>query len=165
MRRLARCLLAALLASAFAAPVLANPPPVKAPPVVTSLPTLTFVPTVWEVSISGHAPIRHPVPNPPTLPTVADAKEYALEQLGSVQFACLDSIAQGESKWNPYAWNKRGSGAYGIPQAWPATKMASAGADWRTNPVTQVRWMIAYVNAKYGSACGGAAYRAVHGRY
>lgn len=51
--------------------------------------------------------------------------------------------------------------AYGIPQANPGTKMASAGSDWRTNPFTQIRWMIGYVNAKFGSECN-AAYNRIH---
>ena len=57
------------------------------------------------------------------------------------------------------------SGAYGIPQALPGTKMASAGADWRTNPVTQIRWMISYVNGRYGGWQGAKAYWDAHGNY
>ncbi|MBR2659277.1 G5 domain-containing protein [Candidatus Saccharibacteria bacterium] len=57
------------------------------------------------------------------------------------------------------------SGAYGIPQALPGTKMASAGSDWRTNPVTQIRWMISYVNGRYGGWQGAKAYWDAHGNY
>ena len=166
MRRLARCLLAALLASAFAAPVLANPPPVKAPIVTVVLAPMR----ASAVALPAQAAIHYQ--SAPTVvaatgldlpPTVAAAKEYALEQLGAVQYGCLNSIVMAESKWQ-MVWNARGSGAYGIPQAWPASKMASAGADWATNPVTQVKWMLQYVR-KYGSACGAWAYWQAHGRY
>lgn len=60
----------------------------------------------------------------------------------------LDLINK-ESRCNPYSRNVY-SGAYGIPQALPGNKMASAGADWETNPVTQIRWMIGYVTKRYG---------------
>lgn len=55
--------------------------------------------------------------------------------------------------------------AYGLPQADPGTKMASAGSDWRTNPMTQIRWMIGYVNSKFGSECNAAHSRIVYGTY
>ena len=57
------------------------------------------------------------------------------------------------------------SGAYGIPQALPGDKMASAGADWQSNPVTQVRWMIGYVNSTYGGACAALAHENTVGTY
>jgi hypothetical protein len=69
------------------------------------------------------------------------------------QFGCLDSLWERESHWNPSAMNPS-SGAYGIPQALPGSKMASAGADWRTNPVTQIRWGLGYIADRYGSPCG-----------
>lgn len=69
------------------------------------------------------------------------------------QFGCLDSLWQKESGWNPYAQNPSSS-AYGIPQSLPGSKMASAGADWRTNPATQIRWGLGYIKARYGSPCG-----------
>ena len=62
----------------------------------------------------------------------------------------LKSLWMGESGWNPRALNQS-SGAYGIPQSLPASKMASAGADWRTNPATQIRWGLAYIRSVYGS--------------
>lgn len=55
--------------------------------------------------------------------------------------------------------------AYGIPQAFPGTKMASAGPDWRTNPETQLRWMIDYCRGRYGSVCGAAYHRRAYGTY
>ena len=97
-------------------------------------------------------------------PTVKQAKAYALERLGRHEYACLDAIFTRESHWNTKAYNKR-SGAYGIPQAVPGSKMASAGKDWRTNPITQTKWGIRYVQRKYGSACAAWAHTRQYGWY
>jgi len=71
---------------------------------------------------------------------------------GEDQFACLVALFNRESHWNVYAANP--SGAYGIPQALPGSKMASAGADWATNPATQIAWGLGYISARYGDPCG-----------
>jgi murein DD-endopeptidase MepM/ murein hydrolase activator NlpD len=68
------------------------------------------------------------------------------------QFTCLDKLWIKESQWNYRAQNPS-SGAYGIPQALPGTKMASAGSDWRTNPVTQIEWGLDYIADRYGTPC------------
>jgi hypothetical protein len=136
-----------------------NDPP--SPPLPTAAPVVRPRPTV------GPAPSykARPTATPRTYqPTVADAKAYALAVLGPTQFACLDQIAIHESHWNPFDLN-RSSGAYGIPQAVPGSKMAWAGADWRTNPVTQVKWMIHYVDGRYGSACQAWAFWQTHRWY
>jgi hypothetical protein len=73
------------------------------------------------------------------------------------QFSCLDALWAKESGWNPKARNP-GSGAFGIPQALPAGKMSSAGADWATNPATQIRWGLRYIADVYGSPCGAWAH-------
>jgi hypothetical protein len=70
----------------------------------------------------------------------------------SDQFGCLDSLWTKESNWTVNADNPTSS-AYGIPQALPGSKMASAGADWATNPVTQIRWGLGYIQDRYGSPC------------
>jgi len=108
-----------------------------------------------------------PVPWPsasiaPT-PTVAEAKAYARKRLGSWHYSCLDAIATRESHWNPLAHNRR-SGAHGIGQALPWTKMRRFGPDAYRNPVTQVKWMIVYVE-KYGSACGAWSFWQRNGWY
>jgi hypothetical protein len=72
---------------------------------------------------------------------------------GLDQFPCLDKLWAKESGWNYRAMN-RGSGAYGIPQALPGKKMASAGADWKTNPATQIKWGLGYIKGRYKSPCG-----------
>ncbi|OCI32646.1 aggregation-promoting factor C-terminal-like domain-containing protein [Oerskovia enterophila] len=71
---------------------------------------------------------------------------------GSEQFACLDKLWTKESKWDSSATNPS-SGAFGIPQSLPASKMASAGADWRTNPATQITWGLNYIAGSYGTPC------------
>jgi hypothetical protein len=71
---------------------------------------------------------------------------------GDKQYACLDELWIKESNWNYRASNKQ-SGAHGIPQALPATKMDSAGTDWRTNPVTQISWGLRYIEVRYETPC------------
>jgi hypothetical protein len=97
--------------------------------------------------------------------TIAPAtpREAAMSMLAnfgwsSDQFSCLDELWNSESGWNPYATNST-SGAYGIPQALPAEKMASAGADWRTNPVTQIEWGLDYIRQSYGTPCSAWAFK------
>ena len=68
------------------------------------------------------------------------------------QFQCFSNIVSHESGWNPSATNAS-SGAYGLVQALPGSKMASAGADWKTNPTTQIKWGVDYMNSRYGSPC------------
>lgn len=68
------------------------------------------------------------------------------------QYSCLVALWSKESGWNHFAMN-RSSGAYGIPQALPGEKMASAGPDWATNPETQIRWGLGYIEGRYGNPC------------
>ena len=75
---------------------------------------------------------------------------------GSDQFTCLNRLWTKESHWNYRARNKK-SGAHGIPQALPATRMESISSDWRTNPVTQIRWGLRYIEARYMSPCAALA--------
>ncbi len=82
----------------------------------------------------------------------------------SDQFGCLDSLYTRESNWNVYADNPTSS-AYGIPQALPGSKMSSAGADWATNPVTQITWGLGYIQDRYGSPCGAWGHSQSHGWY
>ena len=66
-------------------------------------------------------------------------------------------LVQRESNWNPTAQNPS-SGAYGIPQSLPGSKMASVGSDWRTNPATQITWGLNYISGRYGTPCGALAH-------
>jgi hypothetical protein len=78
---------------------------------------------------------------------------------------CLNELWTRESNWRDDVWNTQGSGAYGIPQARPASKMASAGPDYMTDPATQVRWGIRYIRAAYGSPCNAWAQETASGGY
>ncbi|MFT4215371.1 MAG: transglycosylase SLT domain-containing protein [Microbacterium sp.] len=81
------------------------------------------------------------------------AKTMAAEKYGwgDDEFACLVALWKKESGWRVNAASS--SGAYGIPQALPGSKMASAGDDWETNPATQIKWGLKYINGRYGSPC------------
>ena len=83
---------------------------------------------------------------------------------GSGQFGCLQSLWNAESGWNPSASNPI-SGAYGIPQALPGSKMASAGPDWQTNPATQIKWGLGYIQSVYGSPCAAWSHEQSAGWY
>ena len=97
-------------------------------------------------------------------PLAAGSVQAAAQAIFGSQYSCAAWIIVRESGWNTYATNPY-SGAYGIPQALPGSKMASAGADWQTNPVTQLRWMASYVSSSYGGACGAQAFWEAHGAY
>lgn len=81
------------------------------------------------------------------------------------QWLCLAKLWSRESGWVPTKKNYAGSGAYGIPQALPGSKMASAGDDWLTNPATQIRWGMGYVDGRYGSPCAALAHSDNEGWY
>jgi hypothetical protein len=91
-------------------------------------------------------------------PDPGTAQSYAYSELPafgfsqSTQWSCLDELWQQESSWIYDAENA--SGAYGIPQALPASKMASAGSDYLTDPDTQIRWGLGYITDVYGTPCG-----------
>jgi hypothetical protein len=96
-------------------------------------------------------------------------QQIAMAMLGSYgwsssQFSCLDSLWNQESGWNAGAANPS-SGAYGIPQALPGSKMASAGSDWQTSAATQIRWGLGYIQGTYGSPCGAWAHEEADGWY
>ncbi len=75
---------------------------------------------------------------------------------GESQWRCLNLLWEGESAWKHTAENSS-SGAYGIPQSLPASKMAKFGADYRTNPITQIKWGLWYIEQSYGSPCGAGS--------
>jgi len=102
-------------------------------------------------------------PDPGTAQAIAYSM-LASMGLGDDQYGCLVALWNRESHWNVYASNSS-SGAYGIPQALPGEKMASAGADWATNPATQVAWGIGYIQSRYGDPCGAWAHSEEVGWY
>jgi hypothetical protein len=89
-----------------------------------------------------------------------------LSQYGwsSDQMSCLEPLWDGESGWNVHADNPTSS-AYGIPQALPGSKMASAGSDWADNAATQIKWGLGYIQSSYGSPCGAWSFKQGHGWY
>ncbi|MFF8773951.1 lytic transglycosylase domain-containing protein [Kitasatospora sp. NPDC015120] len=91
-------------------------------------------------------------------------REIAAQIVPAGQLQCFNNIVSRESSWNVTATNPS-SGAYGLVQALPGSKMASAGADWRTNPVTQIKWGLTYMNSRYGSPCGAWAFWQSHHWY
>ena len=98
-----------------------------------------------------------------------DPREIAQALLGEFgfsqsEFGCLDSLWTRESGWNVSADNPSSS-AYGIPQALPGEKMSSAGSDWATNPATQIRWGLGYIQDRYGSPCGAWGHSESYGWY
>lgn len=112
--------------------------------VPTSTPTQTQVPAqVPAKSVTAQAPVR----------PVSSNKQDLMAQAGISQsdWSYVDSIISRESGWRHTIWNSTGSGAYGLCQALPGAKMASAGADWQTNPVTQLRWCHGYAIGRYKS--------------
>ncbi|MCI4656969.1 phospholipase [Cryobacterium zhongshanensis] len=83
---------------------------------------------------------------------------------GSGEFSCLSQLWQRESGWNYAAYNSS-SGATGIPQALPGSKMASAGSDWATNAATQISWGLGYIKSAYGTPCSAWAHSESFGYY
>lgn len=81
------------------------------------------------------------------------------------EFECLYRLWSRESGWDELKWNRAGSGAYGIGQALPASKMAPYGADYMTSALTQVRWGLAYIAARFGSPCGAWQHSQAYGWY
>jgi hypothetical protein len=96
--------------------------------------------------------------------TTAQVQAMAQQIVGSGQYMCFSNIVTRESGWNYTAVNPS-SGAYGLVQANPGTKMASVASDWRTNPATQIKWGLNYMNSRYGSPCDAWEYWQVHHFY
>ncbi|WP_288784351.1 lytic transglycosylase domain-containing protein [uncultured Microbacterium sp.] len=122
-------------------------------------------PTAVEESSTASAAWTPPFVSPD--PGTAQAVAYSMVQergWGDEEFACLVALWSKESGWRVNAYNS-GSGAYGIPQALPGNKMASAGADWETNPATQVAWGLGYISGRYGTPCGAWGHSQSSGWY
>ncbi len=101
---------------------------------------------------------------------VTDPREMAEQILdnkfgyGADQFSCFDWIISHESNWDVHAQNAS-SGAYGLPQSLPGSKMASVASDWRDNPATQIIWGAKYMKDRYGSPCGAKSHWESAGNY
>jgi hypothetical protein len=145
--------------------------PLRTPSVTLNGPTPTATPSPSTIStyfLAGQtlpAPTPVPTPKPTPIPdTVANARAWVRSRLASSQFACVDALWWSESRWNPRAVNAT-TGAYGIPQSYPAEKMAAEGRNWRTSPRTQVVWGLSYIALRYGTACQAWNFRLANGWY
>ena len=116
------------------------------------------------------APQLTPSPTPTTPAASGSPRQIAQAMmLGSLgwsasQFSCLNPLWAHESGWRVTASNAS-SGAYGIPQALPGSKMASAGPDWQTNATTQIKWGLQYIKGTYGSPCAAYSHEQATGWY
>jgi resuscitation-promoting factor RpfB len=102
-------------------------------------------------------------PDPGTAQRIAYNMLSSFGWAPGTYYSCLNNIYTRESGWRYNAENA--SGAYGIPQALPGSKMASAGADWMTNPATQIKWGLGYIQERYGDPCSAWSYWEAHGYY
>jgi hypothetical protein len=138
--------------------LVANPKPATSPAASSSLGSSSS-----GTGTGGSNPVVNmPAPDPGT------ARSIGFNMLASFGFAtsqwgCLDDLWNQESDWVYNAENA--SGAYGIPQALPGSKMASAGADWQTNPTTQIDGGLGYIKSTYGTPCGAWAHEEADGWY
>jgi hypothetical protein len=133
---------------------------------VVGAPKVSTAPPVSSLDVGGGGGAAPIVPSAP--PDPGTAQKIAYDMLPSFgfstdQFGCLDDMWTRESNWIYNAENA--SGAYGIPQALPGSKMASAGADWQTDPTTQIKWGLGYIKSIYGTPCGAWAFWQAHGWY
>jgi len=117
---------------------------------------------------SAPAP-KPPVPVPASCASYSGNRRIACSLLPTFGFStsqmpALDKLWAHESGWNHRARNPS-SGAYGIPQALPGSKMGRFGADWQTNPATQIKWGLSYIKGRYGTPNGAWAHFRSHGWY
>jgi hypothetical protein len=145
------CVLGPSIASAASSAPATAPAAVTARPIVVDTAGMVHRPrpkrvTPARVSRGWRRPALYDTPR-----DIAYSLAYRWGWSGQ-QWSCLDALWTRESGWDPYADNSS-SGAYGVPQALPADKMAAFGSDWRTNPVTQIRWGLWYIATTYGTPC------------
>nr|WP_243736308.1 transglycosylase SLT domain-containing protein [Curtobacterium flaccumfaciens] len=130
---------------------LPKPKVVEKPKVEATTDTDDATTTDEPVSASNTLAAAAATPDPGSAQAIAQQMVTA-RGWGADQYNCLVSLWNKESGWRVNAYNP--SGAYGIPQALPGSKMASAGADWQTNPATQITWGLNYISGVYGTPCG-----------
>ncbi len=133
---------------------------------VTSTPKISTSPPPSSVISTGTVVAATVPSGPPPNPASAQGIAYKLLPaygFSTSQYGCLDDLWTQESGWRYNAENA--SGAYGIPQALPGSKMASAGADWQTDPTTQIKWGLGYIKSLYGTPCGAWSHEEAYGWY
>jgi hypothetical protein len=109
------------------------------------------------------ATVSAPPPDPGTAQAIAYNMLSSFGWKPSTYYGCLNNIFSRESGWRYNAENA--SGAYGIPQALPGSKMASAGPNWQTDPTTQIKWGLGYIQGRYGDPCSAWSFWEAHGWY
>lgn len=151
-----------------------TPAPEPEKPVVPSRDAVK--PEVAGIELDGHlpgdttpVPVKEKAKPTRTAPAAAPAGSSAASSQkiaktmvadrgwGEDQFSCLVTLWNRESGWNHTAANPSSS-AYGIPQSLPGSKMSTAGADWKTNPKTQITWGLQYISGRYGTPCAALAH-------
>ncbi|CEA07681.1 hypothetical protein BN1051_01002 [Arthrobacter saudimassiliensis] len=155
------------------APVVIAPPkpaPEQPPTVILPTPPAPADPVPSPAPQPAPQPVVPPAPAPaPVVDDPAGAQAYASSRMGGFgwdqgQFRCLVDLWNRESNWRTSAHNPS-SGAYGIPQSLPGSKMSVFGDDWRTNYRTQVNWGLDYIKWRYGSPCDAWAHSERHNWY
>lgn len=126
-------------------------------------PKVAAVPGTSSGGSAGAGTVSFPPPNPGTAQSIAYNLMSSFGYDPKTQFGCLDNIWTRESNWRYNAQNA--SGAYGIPQALPGSKMASVGPDWQTNPATQIKWGLGYIQGRYGTPCNAWSFWEANGWY
>jgi hypothetical protein len=111
----------------------------------------------------GAPTVSAPPPDPGTAQSIAYKMLPSFGWKSSTYYGCLNNIWTRESGWRYNAENA--SGAYGIPQALPGSKMATAGADWATNPATQIKWGLGYIQGRYRDPCSAWSFWEAHSWY
>lgn len=136
---------------------------------VVGVPKVAARPTAQTITAGGSgtggsaAAVNLPPPNPGTAQAIAYNMLSSFGWSPATYYSCVNNIFSRESGWRYNAYNA--SGAYGIPQALPGSKMATAGADWQTNPATQIKWGLGYMRDRYGDPCKAWAYWQAHSYY
>jgi hypothetical protein len=150
----------------------AAPAPAKAT-AAAKAPAPAKAPVPKKAAAAAKAPAPKKAPAPAKAPVAvndpAGAQAYAAAKLGSFgwgpgQMPCLQKLWTKESDWKTTATNAS-SGAYGVVQSLPASKMASAGADYMTNYRTQINWGLDYIKSRYGSPCGALDFHLANNWY
>ncbi|WP_258366410.1 transglycosylase SLT domain-containing protein [Curtobacterium sp. MCPF17_011] len=144
------------------------PKPVPTPSPTASPDTDATDTDVATTSTSAQKPVASTPVAPVATPDPGSAQAIGQQMVaargwGNDQYSCLVSLWNKESGWRVNAYNP--SGAYGIPQSLPGSKMASAGADWQTNPATQITWGLNYITGVYGTPCGAWAHSVSYNWY
>ncbi len=137
-----------------------KPTPTPTPTEAATTSSTTATATTAGKPAAAAAPAA--TPNPGSAQAIGQ-QMVAARGWGNDQFSCLVSLWNKESGWRVNAYNP--SGAYGIPQSLPGSKMASVGADWQTNPATQITWGLNYISGVYGTPCGAWAHSVANNWY